>query len=67
MSRIEQIRQIVTDKQSATIDGMLVDGVTASAIVACFDAGSDQTKETIETAPLDRVGELALRLTRRAG
>lgn len=64
MSRIEQLRRIVDARRHNTVDGSQVDLFTASAIVACYDAGSDKTKQIIETAPLAKVAELSLRFIR---
>lgn len=63
MSRIEQLRKIVADRTQDTVDGVLVDLYTASAIVACHDAGNERTKALIETAPLDKVAKVAFRFS----
>jgi len=38
MTTIEQMRNIVSEKQCAKIDGVLVDLFTASAVVKVYDA-----------------------------
>jgi hypothetical protein len=62
MSRIDQIRDIIAQSQYAKIDGVLVDGVTAKAILACYEAGNERTQNIIETASIAKVGALALRM-----
>lgn len=61
MSRVEQLRKIVAERTHDTVDGIDVDLFTASAIVACYDAGNERTRALIETAPLGKVAEAALR------
>ena len=62
IDRMEALRSIVASRQYAKVDGVLVDVWTASAILACYDGGSDRTKEIISTAPLVKVARLALRM-----
>lgn len=62
MSRIAQLRTIVAESQYAKIDGVLVDALTARAILACYDAGNERTQHTIETAAIEKVGALALKM-----
>lgn len=64
MDRITALRQIVADRQYAKVEGVLVDAFTATAILACHDAGSANTQQIIATAPLVKVAELSLRLVR---
>lgn len=64
MTRIEQLRKIVADKQYAEVEGQVVDLFTASAIMACYDAGSERTKKIIATAPLLKVAEVAWKVVK---
>lgn len=63
MNRIEKIRQIVSEKQYASVDGVLVDLFTASAIIRIYDQGSDGAKKLIEELPIEKLGKIALELT----
>lgn len=62
MTRIEKLRKIVSECQHDKIDGILVDLFTATAILACYDLASEGAKHTIETAPLDKVANVALKM-----
>lgn len=63
MTRIEQLRKIVANRQYEKVDGITVDVFSASSILACYERGSERTKKVIETAPLVQVAQLALKMT----
>jgi len=65
-TRISRLRRIVAHRQHLKIEGILVDVWTAQAVLACYDQGTERTKRIIEDAPLEKVGALALRLTRKS-
>lgn len=62
MRRIETLKRIVKDRQAEKIDGVLVDTLTAHALLMCWGAGNDNTKEQIATANIRDVGAVALRV-----
>jgi len=66
MSRIEKLQKIVAEKQYAKIDGVIVDAFTAQHILQCYEAGNDKTKRIIETARIQDVGEIALRMVSKS-
>ena len=63
--RIATLKKIVADHQAAKIDGVLVDTLTAHAILMCWAAGNDNTKERIATGDIRSVGEVALRVCKK--
>lgn len=46
--RIEKCREIVAEHQAESIDGVLMDAFTASAVVQVYDALNDENKARIE-------------------
>jgi len=58
-ARIDTLRSIVENHQHQTIDGMLVDAMTAQRLVQVFDALSDANKAKFDSVPLDRLVDLA--------
>ncbi len=64
---MDQVRKVVQDKQYATVDGMILDLFTASAIVAVYDALSPENKAKVEGLPLERMAEFALKHTGAKG
>lgn len=60
--RIATLKKIVKNRQAEKIDGVLVDTLTAHALLMCWEAGNDNTKEQIATADIAGVGALALRI-----
>lgn len=63
MNRVEKLRQIVSEKQYASIEGVLVDVFTASAIIRIYDQGSVGVKKIVEELPIQKLGKIALELT----
>jgi len=60
-ARIAKLRQIVAERQYSRVDGFQVDLFTATAIIACYELGNERVRTLIETAPLDKVANVALR------
>lgn len=60
--RIATLERIVKDHQAEKIDGVLVDVLTAHALLMCWAAGNANTKEQIATADIAGVGAVALRV-----
>lgn len=64
--RIDTLQSIVDNHQAQKIDGFLVDAQTANLLLQIHGKGNDRTKNTIETAPLDRVADAAWGLTKKS-
>ena len=62
--RLDTLQSIVQNHQAQKVDGMLVDAQTANLLLQLHGKGNDKTKSVIETAPLDRVAEMAWGLTK---
>jgi hypothetical protein len=56
----DALRQIVAQSQAAKVDGVMVDGYTASAIVQVLDAIRPDVKEKYLAAPIHVMAKLAL-------
>lgn len=65
--RIATLERIVKNHQAEKIDGVLVDALTAHALLMCWQAGNDNTKERIATADIVSVGTVALRVCGKSG
>jgi hypothetical protein len=64
--RIATLKRIVKNGQYEKIDGVLVDALTAHALLMCWEAGNDNTKEMIATGDIRAVGKVALRVCKKA-
>lgn len=62
MERIEAIRRIVARHQYAKIDGCMIDGFSASAIVAIYDKLSPENQAKYRDMPADKMGILAFKI-----
>lgn len=60
--RIAAVRQIVAEHQYAKIDGHMVDGFSASAIVQVYDALNDVNKAKYAAMPVDKMAAVAFKL-----
>lgn len=60
--RIQTLKKIVKNNQYEKIDGVIVDVITAHAILMCWEAGNSNTKEKIATGDINSIGQIALRL-----
>ena len=62
-ARIDTLRSIVQNGQHEEIDGMIVDLQTANLLIQIYEKGNDNTKNLIDTAPLEKVVGAAWKLT----
>jgi len=62
--RIAAIRQVVTSWQCARVEGLLVDGTTARAIVTVYDALNETNKAKMATLPVRKMAAVAWKLVR---
>lgn len=60
--RINAIRDVVERKQYAKIDGVMVDGFSASAIIQVYDAINDENKEKFRNLSVGKMAEIAFKL-----
>lgn len=65
MERIFAIQEIVTSHQYAKIDGMMVDGFTASGIMQVYDALNDVNKEKYRNHKVDRMADIMWKLAKK--
>jgi hypothetical protein len=64
LARIDAIRAIVTAKQYAKVDGVMVDLFTASAIVAVYDGLNETNRAKYAAMPVGQMGVVAFRLVK---
>ncbi len=62
--RIAAIRSIVTNSQYAKVDGVMVDGFSASAIVQVYDAISDVNKVKFSSLPVGKMAKIAFKFAK---
>lgn len=62
--RISAIRKIVTDWQCARVEGLLVDGTTARAIITVYDALNERNKAELASFPVRKMASIAWKLVR---
>ena len=62
--RLTKLRKIVADHQSAKIDGVLMDALTARAILQCYVRGGGVTRRVIESKPIHKVAACAWQAVR---
>ena len=60
--RIDAIREIVTSKTFAKVDGCMIDLFSASAIVKVYDAINDSNKAKFASAPAPAMADIAFKL-----
>jgi len=60
----DALRQIVAQSQAAKVDGVMVDGYTASAIVQILDALKPETKEKYLQAPIQKMAMMAMKMVK---
>ncbi len=63
--RIVALKDIVTNHQYAKIDGMMVDGFTASGIVQVYDALSDANKAKYSALTVDRMATIMWKIVNK--
>ena len=64
--RIAAIRQIVTERQYAKVDGLMVDLFSASAIIAVYDALNEVNRTKYAARPARQMASIAFRVMKRA-
>lgn len=62
--KIAAIRRIVTEHQYAKIDGVTVDGFSASAIIAVYDALNTDNKARYAALSIPRMASIAFQLVK---
>ena len=65
MSKLQQLRNIVKEHQAEEIEGVLVDATTANLLVKVYDGLNDRNQERFLEFPIDRMAEIAWRLTEK--
>lgn len=65
--RIAAIRNIVTERQYAKVDGIMVDLFTASHIIAVYDALNETNRAKYAAMPVARMAQMAFSLTTSRG
>lgn len=60
--RIDAIRQIVERHQYAKVDGIMVDGFSASAIIRVYDAISPENQQKYAGFHVARMADVAFKL-----
>jgi hypothetical protein len=56
------IRTVYQHKQAAQINGVIMDGFTASAIIKVYDAVNDQNKEKLKKLSLGRMSDVCFKV-----
>lgn len=64
-SVIDQMRQIVKEKQARKIQGKMVDLFTANHVVQVYDALNDANKKKLESLPLLKMVDLVWKLVKK--
>lgn len=59
MSKLDRLRQIVKEHQYQKIEGVLVDVVTANAILTIYDAINETNKAKFIALPIDKMASVA--------
>lgn len=59
MGKLDKLRQIVKEHQYQKIEGVLVDVVTANAILTIYDAINDTNKAKFIALPIDKMASVA--------
>ena len=62
IERINAIRQIVTEKQYAKIDGIMVDLFSASAIIGVYDNINETHQAKYRELPVYRMADIAFKI-----
>ena len=66
LERIAAIRKIVEEHQYAKIDGVMVDGFTASGIIQLYDAISDDNKAKYRNLHVARMADIMWKVSKKA-
>lgn len=62
--RIAAVRRIVSERQYAKVDGVMVDLFSASAIVAVYDALSEGNRAKFAAMPAPKMAAVAFKLVK---
>ncbi len=62
-----QIRKIVEEHQCAKVNGVLVDGYSASLITQVYDALSPENRARLLTKPVAQVADICFKVWKPAG
>ena len=62
IARINAIHQVVTDKQYAKIDGIMVDLFSASTIMAVYNAINETNQAKFRNMPVARMASVAFKV-----
>ena len=61
---IEAIRNIVTNRQYAKVNGYMIDGYTANAIILVYDAVNQANKERMEKLTIPKMAAVAFKFVK---
>lgn len=67
LARIEAIRDIIVRHQYAKIDGMMVDGFTAGAILSVYGAINAENQVKYRAFHVSRMADMAWKLLKKHG
>ena len=67
LSTYEQVKAVYDTKQAARVNGVLVDGMTAAAIVKVHDALNEKNRATFVALPIRKMGITAWKLVSGKG
>lgn len=62
--KIAAIRQITIEHQYAKVDGVMVDGFTASAIIQVYDALNEKNQQLFASFPIGKMARVAFQLVK---
>jgi len=60
--KISAMRDIIANHQYAKIDGLMVDGYSASAIIQVYDALNGENREKFSSLPITKMADIAFKL-----
>jgi hypothetical protein len=63
-TRIRRLRKIVEERQAGKVDGRMVDGYTASAIIQVYDHLSPANQARYASVPVTRMADIAWKLVK---
>jgi len=63
MNKIDLCREVISKSSAKRLDGILIDLVTARAIVTVYEALNESNKGKYVEMPIDKMARLAFKLT----
>lgn len=63
MNKIDLCREVISESSAKRLDGILIDLVTARAIVTVYEALNESNKGKYVEMPVDKMARLAFKLT----